>query len=86
MQMHTFLTKKTSTKALCAAHGCLRSRTEAGVAGATGFTEQWGTWYEGIRRGQDEFVGYLTVGILFLMKREITEMWEQKRRITWLGD
>ena len=56
------------------------------MAGATGFTEQWGTWYEGIRRGQDEFVGYLTVGILFLMKREITEMWEQKRRITWLGD
>lgn len=62
---------------------CLRNRKEAGMTGCRGVQGRVGK--HDIRKSGEArmiLLSTLKFGILFLMKREITEMWEQKRRIT----
>jgi hypothetical protein len=62
---------------------CLRNRKEAGVTGATGAQGRVGK-HDVRKSGEARMILLATLkfGISFVMKREITETWEQKRKIT----
>ena len=62
---------------------CLRNRKEAGMTGATAVQGRVGK-HDVRKSGEARMILLATLkfGISFLMKREITETWAQKRRIT----